>query len=82
MGLDGGSDGGEGGGVIVVRVVYRRSGDGWAYDVLAAQGELRHLGSGWSKGQRKDAEDSFRSQALSKGWEEREVRRERMRGAA
>lgn len=72
--------------MIPVRVVYRacivNDERGFSYQVLAARGELRHLGEGWSKGAKRNAIESFRQHAKSAGWCEREERAERMRGAA
>lgn len=65
--------------MIPVRVSYRRSGNGWSYVVLAASGALQWLGDGWSAGTKRDAQQSFRAQALVNGWIERD---ERLRGAA
>jgi hypothetical protein len=67
--------------VIPVRVRYYRDGRGFRYVVLAAD-SLTWLGDGWSAGKRRDAEQSFRAQAMTMGWIERSVRSERMRGAA
>jgi hypothetical protein len=66
-----------------VRVIYRRDPKGgWTYTVLAAEGALELIATGWSKGKRKDAVEAFRQHAARFQWEERDARRERMRGAA
>jgi hypothetical protein len=66
-----------------VRVRYYRDSinGGWSYEVLAAD-SLRHLGSGWSAGKKRDAVDAFRQAARSRGWVTEETRSNRMRGAA
>lgn len=65
-GLDVGSV--EGRVVIEVVVKYTRDGHGWRYDVLAASGDLRWLGGGWSAGKKRDAQDSFLMSAREKNW--------------
>jgi hypothetical protein len=68
--------------VIAVRVRYTKDGHGYRYVVLAASGALTWLGSGWSAGRRRDAEQSFRAQAMAMGWIDHDMRTARMRSAA
>lgn len=64
-----------------VRVKFRKDGDGWSYDVLAAD-SLQWLGSGWSAGRKSDAQNDFCARAAREGWVSTESRQERQRGAA
>lgn len=57
------------------------NGKGWSYTVLAAD-SLMWLGEGWSLGHKRNCVAEFRAAAKRNGWIEREMRADRMRGAA
>lgn len=64
-----------------VRVRYRRDGNGWAYEVLAAD-SLVWLGGGWSAGKKRDAVEDYTRRAAREGWVSQEDRHARLKGAA